>query len=180
MNNETDLDWLARNVHECLDYNGDTGVFTWKARPRSHFASDRSCRTWNTKHAGKEAGHANNHRDNKYVVIRIGGRSYGAHRVAMLIACGEIPEEVDHINGKQWDNRLENLRAVDRATNAKNLPKRIGRPFLGISHQKGKFRARVNVGGKEISLGTYSTVGEAKAAREAALKQYNFGEHHGR
>ena len=176
----SDLDWLARNVHVCLSYNSETGVFTWKYRPIEHFSSDGSWKSWNTKHAGKEAGYSNDHRDNKYVVIRIGGRSYGAHRLAMLMTYGFMPEEVDHINGRQWDNRLENIRAADRAENAKNLPKRIGRPFLGISKQKGKFRARVNVGGKEIALGTYETASQAMAARDVALKKYGFGEYHGR
>lgn len=180
MSNEIDLDWLVRNVHVCLEYDQKEGLFTWKARPIEHFSSAGAWRSWNTKHAGTVAGHTNNHQDNKYVVIRIGGRSYGAHRLAMLMAFGFIPEEVDHINGRQWDNRLENLRASDRSSNAKNLPKRKGRPFLGISHQKGKFRARVNVGGKEIALGTYASADDAIEARKLALDKYGFGEHHGR
>jgi hypothetical protein len=180
MSNETDLDWLARNVHVCLEYRGETGEFTWKIRPVDHFKSVPAWRSWNTKFAGRSAGHFNNHEKNKYVVIRINGVSYGAHRIAMLMVTGEIPEEVDHVNGIQWDNRICNLKASSRSDNAKNLPKRTGRDFIGISIQKGKYRARINVDGKEIALGTYSSLELAMSAREKATEKYGFGVNHGR
>ena len=51
--------------------------------------------------------------------------AYRIHRIIYEIHFGKIPEgfEVDHINGDVEDNRIENLRAVTRAVNARNMKK---------------------------------------------------------
>lgn len=115
----SDLRWLAENVHECLSYNPIEGSFIWKFRPLSHFKTEHSHKSWNTRFAHKLAGNKTLHKDNPYISIRIKGRSYKAHRLAILMTYGFMPEEVDHYNGIQFDNRLSNLIPCNRSFNAK-------------------------------------------------------------
>ena len=43
-----------------------------------------------------------------------------AHRLIFMLHHGYMPKEVDHINGDRADNRIENLRAVNRSENQCN------------------------------------------------------------
>lgn len=50
-----------------------------------------------------------------YLIIKIKGKQYKAHRVAWLLATGEYPtEEIDHFNRDKTDNRFDNLRISNR------------------------------------------------------------------
>ena len=56
-----------------------------------------------------------------YLKIRVQKVQYFAHRLAWFLYYGEWPEsEMDHINRCRTDNRIENLRVVDRLTNVRN------------------------------------------------------------
>ncbi len=46
----------AEELRSIIEYNPESGVLTWRARPREHFQSERICKIWNTKYAGKIAG----------------------------------------------------------------------------------------------------------------------------
>lgn len=94
-------DKLIRN----LDYNQDTGVFTWKIKPAKNVC------------IGDIAGHVD---INGRVNIKIDGKYCKAHRLAWLYVYGSIPESIDHINNNPSDNRLLNLRACDKAQNSYN------------------------------------------------------------
>lgn len=107
-------EWLATR----LDYDPETGVLTWRARPADDFKDMRGQRSWNAKHAGKPAGTAN--RDG-YIKVHVNNYPVGAHRLAWLITYGCLPSGViDHVNGNPHDNRLVNLRAVSHAENIQN------------------------------------------------------------
>lgn len=82
-----------------LDYNELTGVFTW----RSH---------------GSIAGSL----DAKgYRRIRIGAKTYRAHRLAWFYVHCEWPEnQLDHINRNRDDNALSNLRPASPESNGRN------------------------------------------------------------
>lgn len=56
-----------------------------------------------------------------YLILKIKGIQFKAHRVAWLLNYGEFPlHELDHINGDRADNRIENLRESNRTEQARN------------------------------------------------------------
>ncbi len=102
---------------------------------------------------------------NGYPQARIDGQLITLHRY-ILILNGELIDglQVDHISRDIMDSRLENLRAVDNATNQRNSGPRAGR-FKGVSWNKQheKWRAVIQIDGTQKHLG-YFTI-ESIAAR---------------
>ena len=67
------------------------------------------------------------HYNNGYVIVWDGDKRLRAHRVIWKMFNGAIPEgkEIDHINRVRDDNRIENLRLVDRTHNNLNTKLRV-------------------------------------------------------
>lgn len=102
-----------------------------------------------------------------------------AYRVGWLLSYGSWPEnEIDHINGDSSDDRLENLRDVDRRTNQENLRKAKrtnAASVLGVSKHRNRFRAMVKVKGKSVYLGSFPTAEEAHDAYVNAKRKHHTG-----
>lgn len=82
----------------------------------------------------------------------------------------------DHINRDKLDNQRTNLRAVDTATNAYNSKLRndnsSGHKGVSWSRSSKRWRADIQVKGKQVSLGTFHTLEDAiHARREYELKK---------
>lgn len=139
-------------VLELLQYNPDTGVFTW----RTNMEVSKKVR-------GKISGTLD---ASGYRRIKIHDIRYLAHRLAWLISEGKDPGDlqVDHINGLTDDNRRENLRLVTRSENQHN--RRSAKGYY-LHKRDNKWRAKINLNGKEHHLGYYETEEEA---REAYIK----------
>jgi len=155
-----------KRVKEIFDYDPDTGVFTWADSRNNHVK------------IGDVAGF---YHPSGYRSLQISKVKYYAHRLAWLYVYGELPEEIDHINQIKDDNRIENLRVVDRSANMQNAPIRKDNKSgcHGVSHCLGKWRARIVVNKKEIYLGSYVTKSEAIAKRKIAEVIYGFHPNHG-
>lgn len=97
-----------------------------------------------------------------------GGKYYQAHRVVFYLTHGYWPKVVDHLDGNRLNNTPLNLRDASRAENMHN--QKVVRGFI---KDRGRFRARIHVDGKYISLGTYDTEQEAHAAYLIGKKQYH-------
>lgn len=98
-----------------------------------------------------------------------GGKREGLvvmHRVIMGINDGPSNIHVDHINGDTLDNRKTNLRLCTPGENSKNLNSAWGRSGMrGVQHEhNGKWRARIRVEGKLITIGTFDTERDASIA----------------
>ena len=144
-------------LKELLNYDPETGWFTWKIR------------TSNRIKIGDIAGCPDLL---GYTKIRLDGDLYLGHRLAWLYMYNEWPDIIDHINGVTHMNSINNLRSVCKRVNQENCRKaRSGNEsgFLGVSKDKriGKYRARIYLSGKEKWLGYFNTPEEA---HEAYLK----------
>ncbi len=142
----------ALELRERLQYDPITGRWIWLWTPRKGFE-------------GKPAGSI----DAKgYWCIKIDGKSYKASRLAYLYMTGEWPpEEMDHINRTTWDDAWTNLRPATRTENNQNRVK------IGESGHAGIYRHHTNprwvAQHENIYLGSFETIEEAIAAREAFI-----------
>ncbi|MGO8242969.1 HNH endonuclease [Rhizobium johnstonii] len=163
---------------DIVDYDPGTGRLYW--RPRD--GSARYDKAFNTRFAGKDAG---GRKALGYVLLKLQGRFYLAHRVAWAVQTGAYPKKhIDHINGVRDDNRWENLRDVTPSENLRNirLPKtntsgRIGVRFVARDKI---WAAAIYAERKQIYLGSFKTKEDAIAARVAAEKLHGYHPNHGR
>lgn len=156
-------------LRELLDYNPETGIFTWKPRPLGTFASVRAGNQWNSRFSGKPAGCTD--QLNGYTKITVHGRTCSAHQLVWLYVYGKRPKhEIDHINGVRNDNRLKNLRDVPHVTNQQNQ-KRAQKSnqscgLLGVTwnKQSEKWQSYIRYGGRRHFVGHFSCPKEAHSA----------------
>lgn len=166
---------MIERLKEILDYNPETGLFTWKEK-----------RKW-SKEVGSVAGNIITQKrgGNKYVNIHTLGRQMRAHRVAFMIMTGREPDgDVDHINGDGTDNRWCNLREVVHTSNMKNLRRRkegVGSGVMGVRwHKKAnKWVAGIQHKGKNVHLGLFVDFDEAVKVRKNAETRYRYSKNHG-
>jgi hypothetical protein len=133
----------AAKARELLVYDSDTGILRWR-------------RSWKIAGCRRKDG---------YIVVRIDGTLYLAHRICWLIEWGEWPDEIlDHVDQDPSNNRLVNLREVTHSQNHVNMKPQVNNTsgYLGVDWHKGtgKWRARV----QKVHLGLFSTKEEAIAA----------------
>ncbi|MBP8284818.1 MAG: HNH endonuclease [Chromatiaceae bacterium] len=155
----------AEKVRELLDYDPETGVFTWRvAKGRKSKGMPAGC----IDHYG-------------YVQIGIDGTHYKGHRIAWLIINGSWPSEhIDHLNGIRDDNRIANLRKASRSINMQNqrVPvKGNTSGFLGVcwDNEKRSFLTQIRVKGKNKFLGRFADPSEAHAVYLDAKRRLHAG-----
>lgn len=170
-------------LRKLLRYEPETGKLFWRERPREMFSDERCGKTWNTRYAGKESFTANS--SDGYRSGSVLSKPYLAHRIIWAIVHDEWPpEQIDHINGNRMDNRIENLRAVSHAENAKNQrPTRNNAAgVMGVQWAKREkaWRARIWTDGANKHLGYFGCIGAAAMARCIAERKHGFHPNHGR
>ena len=154
-------------AHERWSYDPTTGIFRWKiARGRGikpgDVAGSLSC--------------------GGYTQLRYDYAWYFGHRVAWLMTYGAWPANtIDHVNGDKIDNRISNLREATQQQNCCNGKQRVNNKLgaKGVVFRKqgnySKYFAYIFVDGKQKHLGCFDVFEDAKAAYDAASRQY-FGE----
>lgn len=110
-------------------------------------------------------------------LCKTGRRNLFMHRQILRL---ENPEVItDHINGDGLDNRKTNIRACSNMENMRN--RKVGKNntsgVKGVYWAKkdNRWRARIKLNGRFISLGHFSDKKEAAKAYDDAAKQY-YGE----
>lgn len=157
----------ADQLRELFEYNPDTGVLISRTRRA------------NCIQVGAVAGHINR---KGYRVIKVQGKAYKAHRLALLYVTGAWPmNQVDHVNGVKDDNRLVNLRDVDATVNAQNKWKAVRGSASGLvgAHRGGwkkrRWTSSIEARGGRVYLGIFHTAEEAHAAYLAAKRELHGG-----
>lgn len=144
-----------------LRYEPSSGLFTWTNPPRQH-----------PRMRDYVAGCITT----GYVMIKIDGRKYKAHRLAWLYVHGDWPYgDIDHANGCPLDNRIENLRI---ATNSENQANRLRDRDKTVAKgvrlmPSGRYQARITINKQQHHLGSFGTEEEAQEAYlEASRSHY--------
>ena len=122
------------------------------------------------RYIGKIAGYLDK---DGYTELRICGKIVKAHRLIWFIVYGSWPAgEIDHINGIRSDNRVVNLRDVDRKTNSANrvFPQKNNKiGVLGVVKVGNSFIAKKQINGKGIYIGSYDNQYDASQAYKATI-----------
>jgi hypothetical protein len=149
------LDLTQDHLKSILDYDLDTGIFTWIKRP-NHSSSD---------------GIAGSLGDTGYLIIGISGYIYKSHRLAWLYVYGEWPKgEIDHIDMNKQNNSIKNLIESNRRLNMSNNKRKSSGRLTGTRKNVNKWIAQMTVNKKYVYLGTFDT--ELKA-HKAYIKAVN-------
>ena len=119
-----------------------------------------------------------------YRVVRIDGVIYSVHRIIWKMETGTDPiDELDHVNHHKSDNRMENIREVTRQEQCRNrsISDINTSGTTGVSWHSGtkKWRVRIKVDGKCISLGLFKYYTAAVKKRKAAEFMYGYHSNHG-
>lgn len=157
-------DLTAQRLRELLHYDPETGIFTWVSPRRTHGIGSR---------IGDAAGSP---QGTGYLSIGIEGRSYLAHRLAWLYMTSQWPtDDVDHLDRVRDNNSWRNLRAATRKQNHENrsVRKDSRSGSIGVAIlSSGRWRARIKHNYRQIELGVFDTIEQAKEARRHAEIRY--------
>jgi hypothetical protein len=120
-----------------------------------------------------------------YLWVHHDGRPHQQHRVVWWVVYGEWPKgEVDHIDHDRTNNRLSNLRVVDRGTNSRNcrLMKNntSGHNSVHWDKKSKKWVANVCVNGKQTRIGQFDSLYDAIDARRFADERLEYHSNHGK
>lgn len=145
-------------LKEILNYDKNSGIFTWKICPTSNVEE------------GRVAGYKNHQ---GYIVISYKYTKWQAHRLAWLYEYGYLPEhQVDHINRNRSANNISNLREVTQECNLRNTgnPKDNSTGVKGVyfNNYAKNYQVNISVYGKRHYLGSHDTILEAACHRLAA------------
>jgi hypothetical protein len=114
-----------------------------------------------------------------YTGMKDGKRIRRTIRMHRLI--NKTPEELetDHIDGNTLNNRKENLRNVAHSKNMFNLKvadnNSSGHSGISWHKETKKWRAYINLKGKQIYLGLYNNIEDAISNRLKAKQKYHEG-----
>jgi len=169
-------------LHECLIYDADTGILTWKERPISHFKNSLSHRMWNAHYPNTVAGRKSFKMSGERhaIVIKIGvagcNQSFVAHRVIYAMLDIHVPSgmKIDHSDRNPFNNRPDNLRISTNAQNCQNQGRKKTKRSLpkGVNLlQHGRFQAIIRENGRQKNLGVFDTPEEASKAYNSAAKE---------
>ena len=158
---------------ELLNYDPETGVFTWKVNRGKAVA-------------GSAAGSVRQHKlceHYKTIDIGVDGKLYRAHRLAWLYVHGTLPaDEIDHRDGDGTNNSIGNLRLATHKQNGENTKRRkdnmSGRRGVSFHQASGLWRARASHNGKE-TCAYFKTFDDAAVAADA-IRRGTYTHYHGR
>lgn len=156
-----------KEVIELIAYDRITGSFTWKIDASSH------------RRAGSSAGYYHN----GYLLIKIKGVLYQAHRIAWFYVTGFWPANtIDHRDRNRSNNAFDNLREATMLDQSANKSKRKSKSgFRGVykignnNRISKQWAARIQYNGKVRYLGYFDNPEDAAKVRDLEARKI-FGE----
>jgi hypothetical protein len=135
-------------VRKYLDYDPETGIFTWKISRCGVTAGDRAGFPSNSRHRS----------------IGVCGSTYLEHRLAWYLVTEQDPAglHVDHKDRNPSNNRINNLRLATQSQNGKNT---LGKGVYYDKH-RGKYMASIKHNGKQLTIGRFDCPLIARLAYE--------------
>lgn len=116
-------------------------------------------------------------RRHPYKTRRINGVRYLEHRLIFLMFHGDMPAQIDHINGDKLDNRIENLRGATTAENCRNKQTRIdntsGVKNVSWHRPLKKWRVQICVDMKVRHVGYFEDLDMAKFVASEFRDKYH-------
>lgn len=164
------------HLKSSLDYDPETGIFTWKYRPWVSNAA-------NAKLTGKRAGSVQRTERYHRRRIRIDDVLFFEHQLAWFYMTGGWPDMIDHKNHDATDNRWDNLRQTDSIGNGRNGSRRInnttGYNGVQLASDGIRYVAICGMLGARHHLGTFDTAEEANEVGMKFRVEHGFDESHG-
>lgn len=117
---------------------------------------------------------------NGYIQIMINKKNYQLHRIIFKyfnedwdINDTSKNNQIDHKNINPLDNRIENLRVVNVSQNTRNQNKRknCSSKYRGVSRDRNKWRADIQIDGKHKHLGLFDIEEEAAECYKKAYDE---------
>lgn len=171
MPRNTNSPLTRERLRELLDYNPETGFFTWRVN-----------RSTNIK-AGAIAGST---RSDGYVTVAINNVRYLTHRLAWMYTHGSWPEHlIDHVNENPSDNRLCNLRPANKSENGCNKGPRVdsksGVKNVMWQKRQGGWYIQLKIHGEKYFYGYFKDLELAALVAEEAREKIHgvFANHRG-
>ena len=162
---------ILQELKDSLKYDKEEGKFYWKKRYSNRI------------HIEDVAGSYSN----RYASLTVKGYKFLIHKLVWYFENDLYPDDsqIDHIDQDTHNNRIDNLRIVTAKENSMNKPKRrdntSGITGVSFDKQTNKWVVRIkNHEGKYENRGRFTSIDEAKQARDRALIELGYSENHGK
>ena len=113
-----------------------------------------------------------------YLQVTLMGKIYLAHRLIYLLINGQMPDQIDHIDGDKTNNKIDNLRVSDQSENRMNSSRstlnQIGIKSVCWSKSNKCWRVQVKKHRKNVYDGFFD---DLELAQLVAIEARN--KHHG-
>jgi hypothetical protein len=151
-----------QRIAELLEYDPTSGCLTWKVT-RSRKAL-----------VGSIAGSVTR---KGYRAVTIDGKPYLVHRLVWYYVYGYWPIEIDHIDRNKLNNKIDNLREVDRCTNNQNKPvyatNTSGTPGIHWHRPTNRWEVIIQRNNTKHYLGTFHELEDAIRVRLNFLENFS-------
>jgi hypothetical protein len=116
-------------------------------------------------------------RNDGYIRVSINYKLYYAHRLIYMMFYGEMPIQIDHIDGNPSNNCIENLRLANTTQNSFNktmfITNKSGHKNVHWHKQANKWSVEIKVYNKKMYFGLFKDLELADLVAQEARNKYH-------